>query len=60
MTKLAAAATGRWLDPTTGTYTAITGSPFGTSGTHTFTPPAAQHADGFADRVLVLETNPRP
>src|SRR6185369_3379872 len=58
MTKLATAATARWYDPTTGAYTAISGSPFANTGKRTFTPPTAKHADGYDDWVLVLETNP--
>ncbi|MET0554762.1 MAG: DUF4038 domain-containing protein [Vicinamibacteria bacterium] len=50
----------RWYDPTTGTSTAIAGSPFPNTGTQTFTPPAAPHADGSRDWVLVIETNPTP
>jgi hypothetical protein len=48
----------RWYDPTTGAFTAISGSPFANSGTRAFSPPAANHADGFSDWVLVLETQP--
>jgi hypothetical protein len=58
MTKLAGSATGRWYDPTNGTFTAITGSPFANTGMKTFTPASAKHADGYADWVLVLETKP--
>jgi hypothetical protein len=60
MTKLAGSAVGRWYDPAAGVYSAITGSPFANTGMHVFTPPAAKHADGFDDWVLVLETNPPP
>jgi hypothetical protein len=58
MTKLAGPAVARWYDPTTGTYTAIAGSPVANSGTKTFTPPSTNHADGYNDWVLVLETSP--
>jgi hypothetical protein len=58
MTKLAASATARWYDPTTGTFTTVGGSPFVNSGTRTFTPPSSNHADGFSDWALVLETSP--
>jgi hypothetical protein len=58
MTKLAGSATARFYDPTTGAYTAVPGSPLPATGTKTFTPPAAKHADGFDDWVLVLETSP--
>ena len=42
-----------WYDPTAGTTTLISGSPFTNSGTHNFTSPAA-HSDGYDDWVLVL------
>jgi hypothetical protein len=60
MTKLSAAAVARWYDPVAGTFTPVDGSPFAPSGTKSFTPPAAKHADGYTDWVLVLETAPRP
>jgi len=55
MTQMAGATTARWYDPTTGTYTAITGSPFQNTGSRAFTPPSTTHADGSTDWVLVLE-----
>ncbi len=58
MSKLATAATARWYDPTTGAFTTVTGSPLAPSGVRTFTPPANNHADGYNDWVLVLETSP--
>ena len=58
MSKLAASATARWYDPTTGAFTTIAGSPLANSGVRTFTPPANNHADGYNDWVLVLETSP--
>jgi len=57
MTKLSGAATARWYDPTNGTFTPITGSPFANTGTHMFTPPSGMHADGYSDWVLLLEGN---
>ena len=60
MTKLAGAATARWFNPTTGGHVPIAGSPFAATGTRTFTPPAARHADASDDWVLVLETEPPP
>ena len=56
LAKLKAAATARWYDPTSGGYTAITGSPFANTGTHNFTSPGINGA-GDEDWVLVLETN---
>src|SRR5882762_1041488 len=44
-----------WYDPTTGNSTAITGSPFANSGTHSFTTPGIAHGDGTNDWVLVLQ-----
>lgn len=58
MSKLAATATARWYDPTTGGFTTLAGSPLANRGVQTFTPPANKHADGFDDWVLVLETSP--
>jgi hypothetical protein len=57
---MAGASFARWYDPTTGTSTPIAGSPFPNTGPQTFTPPAAPHADGSRDWVLVIETNPTP
>ncbi len=58
MSKLAATATARWYDPTSGAFTTVAGSPLPNSGTRTFTPPANNHGDGYNDWVLVLETSP--
>src|SRR5262249_47570472 len=44
-----------WYDPTTGTSTPISGSPFANSGSQTFMPPTTAHADGTLDWVLVLQ-----
>jgi hypothetical protein len=48
---------GRWLDPTTGGFTTVTGSPFTNSGTATFNASSQMgtHADGTTDWVLVLD-----
>jgi hypothetical protein len=45
----------RWYDPTAGTFTSISGSPFANVGSMQFTPPGA-NAGGDGDWVLVLET----
>jgi hypothetical protein len=58
MSKLAATATARWFDPTSGAFTTVAGSPLANNGVRTFTPPASNHADGYNDWVLVLETSP--
>ena len=50
----------RWYDPTTGVSTPVAGSPFPNTGTQAFTVPAAAHADGSRDWVLVIETSPTP
>jgi hypothetical protein len=60
MTKLAGPAVARWYDPTTGTYTAIAGSPLANTGSKSFTPPTQKHTDTYDDWVLVLETTPPP
>ena len=55
MTKVAGPVTARWYDPTTGTYSAITGSPFANTGSRQFTP-SGNNNSGDGDWVLVLET----
>ena len=57
MTRLAGSATARWFDPTAGTYTTISGSPFPNMGSMEFTP-YGNNAVGEGDWVLVLETQP--
>jgi len=47
----------RWYDPTNGTYSAVTGSPFAASGSRTFAP-TGNNSRGFSDWVLVLESAP--
>jgi hypothetical protein len=54
MTKLSGAVTARWYDPAAGTYSAISGSPFGNTGTQNFTSPG-NNSDGDPDWVLILE-----
>jgi hypothetical protein len=56
LSQLSGLVTATWYDPTMGTYTAVYGSPFINSGTMQFAPPGT-HSDGYADWVLVLETN---
>jgi hypothetical protein len=53
MAKFSGPVTAQWFDPSNGTYTTISGSPFPNSGTHNFTTPGANH-DGDPDWVLVL------
>jgi hypothetical protein len=47
--------TALWYDPTTGSSTAINGSPFANSGSQNFTTPSTAHSDGTHDWVLVLQ-----
>jgi hypothetical protein len=54
MTGLAGRASARWFDPTTGAYQTVAGSPFANAGSRGFTPPVGNHADSYADWVLVL------
>jgi len=56
LSKMAGSVTARWYDPSAGTYTAISGSPFANSGTHTFIPPGKNSA-GDTDWVLLLQAN---
>jgi hypothetical protein len=56
MSKLSGPATAQWYDPTNGTYTAISGSPFATTGMQQFTPSGNNNAGG-GDWVLVLEAS---
>src|SRR5262245_30585218 len=57
MTKLSAAATARWFDPSNGAYVTVTGSPLPNTGARSFTPPG-NNQDGDGGWVLVLETEP--
>ena len=57
MNMLAAQATARWYDPSSGTYRQIAGSPFANRGKRSFTPPG-NNADGDGDWILILETEP--
>ena len=47
-------ATARWFDPTNGTFTTVSGSPFANSGSRQFAPPG-NNAEGSSDWVLVLQ-----
>src|SRR5450432_1667039 len=53
MTKMSGSTTARWFDPSTGQYTAVSGSPFANTGQKSFTPPSAT-ADGSPDFILLL------
>lgn len=54
LSKFAGSVTARWYDPTNGSFTAISGSPFTNSGTHNFTP-GSNNSAGDKDWVLVLQ-----
>jgi len=54
MSKMRGATTARWYDPTNGTFTTISGSPFSNAGNRTFSHPGNNNA-GDGDWVLVLE-----
>ncbi len=56
MSKLSAATTARWYDPSNGTY-ALIGDSLPNMGTQQFTPPG-NNSDGDGDWVLVLEMTP--
>jgi hypothetical protein len=53
MTTLSGPATARWFDPTSGTYTSISGSPFANTGSRNFASPGNNSA-GALDWVLLL------
>jgi len=55
MSKFSAPVIARWYDPTNGTYSTITGSPFSNSGPREFTP-TGNNGDGDTDWVLVIES----
>ncbi|HEY2987081.1 MAG TPA: DUF4038 domain-containing protein, partial [Candidatus Binatia bacterium] len=55
MSKLSGLVTARWYDPSAGTFTAVSGSPFANSGSRNFSTPG-NNFGGDEDWVLVLET----
>ena len=57
MSKMSAAATTRWYDPSSGAYVTVPGSPLPNAGARGFTPPE-NNADGDGGWVLVMETQP--
>jgi len=54
MNKLSGPANARWFDPSNGSFTPISGSPFANTGTRQFSPPG-NNSDGNGDWVLLLE-----
>ncbi len=55
MTKMAGTTRAQWFDPSNGTYSPVSGSPFPHTGTATFTPPG-NGSDGYPDWVLLLQS----
>ena len=53
LSKFAGTITAKWFDPTNGSLTAVSGSPFTNTGTHNFTPTGSNNA-GDPDWVLLL------
>ncbi len=56
MSAMAGLTTALWYDPTAGSYTTASGSPFTNSGTHQFTTPG-NNSGGAPDWVLVLQAS---
>jgi hypothetical protein len=54
MSKLAGAASATWYDPSTGTFSTVSGSPLANSGSRSFTTPGS-NGTGTRDWVLLLE-----
>jgi hypothetical protein len=54
MAKMTGTTTVRWYDPTSGAFTTVAGSPFGNTGSQSFTPPG-NNSTGSPDWVLVFE-----
>ena len=59
MTKLAGTTNASWYDPTNGSYTTVSGSPFSNTGSRTFNHSGSNSA-GDSDWVLVLESAGSP
>ena len=59
MARFTGTTTAQWYDPTNGTYTPASGSPFANTGSHTFSSPGVNSA-GDPDRVLLLEASSSP
>jgi chitodextrinase len=57
MAKMSGAVTAQWFDPSNGTYSSISGSPFANVGSAQLTPPGNNN-DGDTDWVLVLTASP--
>jgi hypothetical protein len=57
LAKFSGPVTAQWYDPSNGTYTAISGSPFPNSGTQDFITPGNNH-DGDPDWVLAMSAPP--
>lgn len=56
MTKFPGTVNAQWFDPTSGTRTAISGSPFTNTGTHSFAAPGS-NSSGDPDWILLFQTH---
>src|SRR6185295_14787446 len=54
MSRFSSSVSARWYDPSSGTYSTISGSPFANAGSRNFTPPG-NNSDSNGDWVLVME-----
>jgi hypothetical protein len=55
MSRFSAPMIAQWIDPASGTVTAISGSPFANNGDRKFTPPANKTSAGDTDWVLLIK-----
>jgi hypothetical protein len=60
LAKFSGPVSAQWFDPSNGTYSAVSGSPFNNSGSQNFSPASLNNHDGNPDWVLLLTTSPRP
>jgi hypothetical protein len=58
MASFTSAVSAAWYDPSNGTFSVLSGSPFPNSGSMQFTPPNSTNHDGDPDWVLLFEVNP--
>lgn len=52
--------TAHWMDPVSGAFTVISGSPFSNSGTNTFTSPGVNSDGIYTDWILLLDAERAP
>ena len=55
LAKFPGTVTGQWFDPTTGSYSPVSGSPWSNTGTQTIAKNSVTHSDGTSDWVLLLK-----